>query len=361
MVGDRWYISLLLCERLVPGFLSMGAIATGDTDCISYFTVHASTQLASIAPEATGDVMVPAVLHVEKLLTLLASCTCTSQLSLQGKLTQSTVSYVSFCWPSALSALHLLLPLVAELTLAILSPSHLTEEKQRLFVSVLGWLLCVVNICACGTVFLFDFVTCFEEFCCSVFCFLKSRQISPFRNLCFLLSLLTSYSIPLETVKGYIPKCHTFTKSKCVSGDKACKLNSEKVVFFLLFIIFHYSYYAMIVMATCADREEFPKIVWSTEAGIRHSLPTVLCHVMYVMKVVIKLSPSKKKFWNVSNDTIGHEVKNTFSFFTLLAPYILFDYINLIPTNLHSEQQIQVCTSNNRSTKQNFNCNLILS
>jgi hypothetical protein len=51
----------------------------------------------------------------------------------------------------------------------------------------------------------------------------------------------------------------------------------------------------MIVMATCADREEFPKIVWSTEAGIWHSLPTVLCHVMYVMKIVIKLSPIKKK------------------------------------------------------------------
>jgi hypothetical protein len=50
----------------------------------------------------------------------------------------------------------------------------------------------------------------------------------------------------------------------------------------------------MIVMATCADREEFPKIVWSTEAGIWHSLATALCHVMYVLKVVIKLSPLKK-------------------------------------------------------------------
>jgi hypothetical protein len=51
----------------------------------------------------------------------------------------------------------------------------------------------------------------------------------------------------------------------------------------------------MIVVATCADREEFLKIVCSTEAGIWHSLPTVLCHVIYVMEVVIKHSLLKKK------------------------------------------------------------------
>jgi hypothetical protein len=119
----------------------------------------------------------PAVLRqVAKFLTLLTLGACTSHLRLQRKLTQSTASSMSFCWSTAI---HRLFPLFAELTLPILFPSHLAEERDRFFLSILGWLSCVVNICASGAV-LFDF----DEFCCAVLVsFLKKLSNFSFSGL----------------------------------------------------------------------------------------------------------------------------------------------------------------------------------
>jgi len=105
-----------------------------------------------------------------------------------AQVAQPAASSLRSCWPPAVSILLLLLQLLADLTLHVLS-SDKRQEKQRFFLSILGWLCCVVNICV---LLLFFILWQNWKFCCILlFCFLKTSNFS-FRNLCFLLSVLTS-------------------------------------------------------------------------------------------------------------------------------------------------------------------------